>query len=83
MENLCSGCWQIYVFFCDIPESSIHLTMASLSSAVNDLVILTKDDIPGASLAGRTPSLENEEFQFLLWCHRDSLKGLKTNVLLV
>ena len=31
--------------------------MASSSSAVNDSVILTKDDIPGASLAGLNPTL--------------------------
>ena len=30
--------------------------MASSSSALNDSVILTEDDIPGASLAGRNPS---------------------------
>ena len=30
--------------------------MACSSSAVNDLVILTADDIPGASLAGLNPS---------------------------
>ena len=42
--------------------------MASSSSAVNDSVILTKDDIPGASLAGLNPSsLKNEELQF--WLH--------------
>ena len=40
--------------------------MAFSSSAVNDSVILTKDDIPGASLAGLNPSsLKNEELQ--LW----------------
>ena len=38
--------------------------MASSSSAVNDSVILTEDDIPGASLAGRNPSsLKNEELR--------------------
>ena len=41
--------------------------MASSSSAVNDSVILTKDDIPGASLAGQNPSLlKNEELPFSL-----------------
>ena len=36
--------------------------MASSSSALNDSVILTKDDIPGDSLAGLNPSwLKNEE----------------------
>ena len=49
--------------------------MASSSSAVNDSVILTEDDIPGASLAGRNPSsLKNEELQFWLRCREDSLK---------
>ena len=58
--------------------------MASSSSAVNDSVILKEDDIPGASLAGRNPpSLKNEELRFWLRCHGDSLKGLKTKVLLV
>ena len=38
--------------------------MASSSSAVKDSVILTEDDIPGASLAGRNPSsLKNEELR--------------------
>ena len=58
--------------------------MASSSSAVNDSVILTEDDIPGASLAGRNPSsLKNEELRFWLRCRGDSLKGLKTKALLV
>ena len=58
--------------------------MASSSSAVNDSVILTEDDIPGASLAGRNPlSLKNEELRFWLRCRGDSLKGLNTKALLV
>ena len=58
--------------------------MASSSSAVNDSVILTEDDIPGASLAGRNPSsLKNEGLRFWLRCREDSLKGLKTKALLV
>ena len=43
--------------------------MTSSSSAVNDSVILTKDDIPGASLAGlhvNPSSLKNEELRFWL-----------------
>ena len=41
--------------------------MACSSSAVNDSVIFTKDDIPGASLAGLNPSsLKNEDLQFWL-----------------
>ena len=56
--------------------------MVCSSSAVNDLVILTKDDIPGASLAGINPSsLKNEECA--MRCIGDSLKGLKTKPLLV
>ena len=51
--------------------------MASSSSAVKDSVILTEDDIAGASLAGRNPSsLKNEELRFWLRCRGDSLKGL-------
>ena len=43
--------------------------MASSSSAVNVSVILTEDDIPGASLAGRNPSsLKNEELRLWLRC---------------
>ena len=58
--------------------------MASSSNAVNDSVILTEDDIPGASLAGRNhSSLKNEELRFWLRCREDSLKGLKTKALLV
>ena len=46
--------------------------------------ILTEDDIPGASLAGREPAtLKNEELRFWLKCKGDSLKGLKTKALLV
>ena len=60
--------------------------MACSSSAVNDSVILTEDDIPGALLAGLNPSsLKNEELRF--WLH-DGVswgfpKGLKTKPLLV
>ena len=42
---------------------------------MNDSVILTEDNIPGASLAGRNPSsLKNEELRFWLRCREDSLK---------
>ena len=51
---------------------------------MNDSVILTEDDIPGASLAGRNPSsLKNEALRLWLRCHKDSLKGFKTKALLV
>ena len=58
--------------------------MASSSTASTDTVILTEDDIPGASLAGRNrSSLKNEELKFWLRCRGDSLKGLKTKAQLV
>ena len=60
--------------------------MASCSRASDEnvRVILTEDDIPGASLAGRNPSsLKNEELKFWLRCRGDSLKGLKTKAQLV
>ena len=45
---------------------------------------LTEDDIPGASLLGRTPSeLKNEELKFWLRCRGDPAKGLKTKAELV
>ena len=58
--------------------------MASSSSAVKDSVILTEDDIPGASLAGRnSSSLKNEELRFWLRCREDSLiKDLKQKLCL-
>ena len=62
----------------------ITTRMASSSRASTDTVILTEDDIPGASLAGRNPcSLKNEELKFWLRCRGDSLKGLKTKAQLV
>ena len=58
-------------------RSLITTRMASSSTASTDTVILTEDDIPGASLAGRNPSsLKNEELKFWLRCRGDSLKGL-------
>ena len=66
LENFSSSCQQIYVIY-DIPVLS-ELTppkMASSSSAVNDSVILTENDIPRASLAGLNPSsLKNKELRF-------------------
>ena len=45
---------------------------------------LTEDDIPGASLQGRSPTtLQNEEIRFWLKCRGDTLKGLKTKAQLV
>ena len=62
----------------------ITITMASGSGSNEASVILSEDDIPGASLAGRNPSsLKNEELRFWLRCRGNSLKGLKTKALLV
>ena len=59
------------------------VNMAS-SSASDPPVILSEDDIPGASLAGRNPaSLKNAELIFWLRCRGDSLKGLKTKAELI
>ena len=57
--------------------------MASSSSAVNDSFILTEDDNPGASLAGRNPSLlKNEELRFGCGVVRIPLKDLKQKLCL-
>ena len=46
--------------------------------------VLTKDDIPGASLDSRAPTaLKNDELRFWRKCRGDSLKGLKTKAALV
>ena len=61
-----------------------HKTKQKRASDENARVILTEDDIPGASLAGRNPSsLKNEELKFWLRYRGDSLKGLKTKAQLV
>ena len=61
-----------------------NMVSSSRASDENARVILTEDDIPGASLAGRNPSsLKNEELKFWLRCRGDSLKGLKTKAQLV
>ena len=61
-----------------------HKTKQKRASDENARVILTEDDIPGASLAGRNPSsLKNEELKFWLRCRGDSLKGLKKKAQLV
>lgn len=47
-------------------------------------IVLTEEDIPGASLSGRQPCfLKNEELRFWLQCRGDSLKGLKTKAQLI
>lgn len=49
---------------------------SSSSSSAESNIILTENDIPGASLAGRNPSsLKNEKLKFWLRCRGDSLKG--------
>ena len=61
-----------------------HKTKQKRASDENARVILTEDDIPGASLAGRNPSsLTNEELKFWLRCRGDLLKGLKTKAQLI
>ena len=60
------------------------MASSSRASDENARVILTEDDIPGVSLAGRNPSsLKNEELKFWLRCRGDSLKELKTKAQLV
>ena len=59
------------------------MASSSRASDENACVIFTEDDIPGASLAGRNPSLKNEELNFWLRCRGDSLKGLKMKAQLV
>ena len=47
-------------------------------------VLLSEDDIPGSSLAGRNPAeLKNEELRFWLKCRNDPAKGLRTKAQLV
>ena len=42
-------------------------------------VVLTENDIPGASLVGCKPSeLKNDTLKFWLKCRGDNAKGLKT-----
>ncbi|KAL9967600.1 hypothetical protein ACROYT_G025862 [Oculina patagonica] len=56
--------------------------MASTSDS--DVISLTEDDIPGASLLGRKPEeLKNSELKFWLKCRGDTGKGLKTKAELV
>ena len=56
---------------------SYQLTLPKMAwsiSAVNDSVI-TKDDIPGASLAGLNPLLKNEQGETKCSCFRNKAKG--------
>ena len=60
------------------------MNMAALSSTSTSVSVLSEEDIPGASLAGRKPSeLKNEELKFWLRCRGDPGKGLKTKAELV
>ena len=66
LENFSTAAVSSFLLY-DIPVLSTKSKMACSSSVVNDSVILTKDDIPGASLAGLNPfSLKNEELRFWL-----------------
>ena len=61
-----------------------EIMASSSSSSAESNIILTENDLRGASLAGRNPSsLKNEELKFWLRCRGDSLKGLKTKAYLV
>ena len=61
-----------------------EIMVSSSSSLAESNIILTENDIPGASLAGRNPSsLKNEELKFWQRCRDDSLKGLKTKACFV
>ena len=55
-----------------------------MANALLGSVLLTKDDIPGSSLAGRKPSmLKNSGLRFWLRRCGDSGKGLSTKAQLV
>ena len=57
----------LYMYYNPVLSELNPPKMASSSSAVNDSVILTEDDIPRASLAGLNPSsLKNEELRVLV-----------------
>ena len=61
----------------------IASSMMATSSSSN-AIILTENDIPGASLLGRKPEeLSNSELKFWLKCRGDTGKGLKTKAELV
>ena len=56
--------------------------MATIS--FSNAIILTENDIPGASFLGRKPEeLSNAEHKFWLKCPGDTEKGLKTKAVLV
>ena len=62
----------------------ISFSFSSSTKLLKVPIILTENDIPGASLNGRNPSsLKNEELKFWLRCRGDSLKGLKTKACFV
>ena len=60
--------------------------MSKMASIDNEScpVVLSEDDIPGASLFGRKPEeLKKQELFFWLKCRGDNGKGLKTKAQLV
>ena len=66
----------------------VYCSMASSSSGLHsntsNAILLTEDDIPGASLLGRKPEeLKTAELHLWLKCRGDSCKGLKTKTELV
>ena len=66
----------------------VYCSMASSSSGLysnsSNVILLTEDDIPGASLLGRKPEeLKTPELRLWLKCHGDSCKGLKMKAELV
>ena len=64
----------------------VYCSMASSSSGLHssNVILLTEDDIPGASLLGRKPEeLKTAELRLWLKCRGDSCKGLKTKAELV
>ena len=65
------------------PVICFLVNMATLElSSVS--ISLSEDDIPGASLNGRKPSvLKTDELRFWLKCRGDPGKGLKTKAQLV
>ena len=57
---------------------------SGLHSSSSNAILLTEDDIPGASLLGRKPEeLKTAELRLWLKCRGDSCKGLKTKAELV
>jgi len=65
-------------------SSESKMASSEQQSSEQSEVVLTENDIPGASLLGRKPEeLKNEELKFWLKCRGDPAKGLKTKAQLV